>query len=578
MEGKSFSFSDVSLNNESGIKTVSTNSLVAKVKNWNKRNCPGWMLDMMTADEPPSNFSVGECWAELVKRSQEVTVSTVKNQLEVVSKNNGVRFCVNGDLKVVKPDGKEMIMVQKQGYFLKPSLAEQPVVKIEVAIEAVLDVIKGNIKRTNEKNLTVEFVDEDRCKAVKAPYMNFQSKFFSSTMQRVWLFKEMESGIRTELLTDFDKYAPGIYDTQSVAEVKYDKGTKSVKVAVSTPKISSWSKFYSYLAHSRAYRGADGCVQANCSVGYYVGCVSDQYYRMYVTVSNICRLGHKFKTRRLELTELKADMTMAVVKSLACAGWSIRVIYDSTKPVSEKTDDPGVYRHIKFGGVYLKYFAINDTPPVMNSAVYTPSVGIDKWKDAVQHTSDNVVLFSTIYSHDGVFRQFGDFLEPSSSAHTGQILVCSHKTGGVDSGAYVSRCVSANVYKNYFIYTRELFFLKDPFKVDFDVFITPTKYTPVTVEEEEFEVFAIRNNPFQFTDDDVQKAVETMAKNKVEEKKQKGVVVTQQEQVSQIAVVELQSAFNQLQVGDTSQAAILTEHQQRLAQLEGQVNDDADFF
>lgn len=579
MEVTKFSFSDVALTNDSGIKTISTNSLVAKVKSWNNRNCPGWMLSMATADEPPCKFSVGECWAELLKRSEANTSSAVRSQLENVAKNNAIRFCASGDVKIVRPDGKEMTMVEKQGFFLKSAFVSSPIVLIEVAIESVLDVIKGNIKKTNEKNLTVEYVDEEKCKVVKAPYMNFQSKFFSTSMQRVYLYKEMEAGVRTELLKDFDKYAASIYKTDVITPVSYDVNTKSVKIEIVAPKIATWSKFYSYLQACRAYRGADGCVQAQSSVGYYIGCVGDQYYRMYVTVSNICRLGYRFKTTCLELTELKGELTLAVVKSLVAAGWSIRIIYDSTKEISKKNDEKGVFRHVPFTGPYLKYFSLNDTAPVMNASVYTPSVGIDKWKDAVRLVADKAILFSTIYCHDALFSEFRFYLEPSSSAHSGQVMICSHKTEELDSLAYLRRSVSANVYKNFFIYTRDLFFLKDPFRVKFDVLITPSKYSPLALDDDDYEVFPIRNNPFEFSVDDVNKALLLMAENKIEEKRAMGKVVSKEDQVSQLQMTELQASFEPMVKDTSGEGDLLSDHLKKLAELEAAGgNEDNDFY
>jgi len=218
-------------------------------------------------------------------------------------------------------------------------------------------------------------------------------------------------------------------------------------ISTMTPKFSSWPKFYSYLASCRLYRGQDSGAQSRLSCGYYFGNMPEHFYRTAVTVGNICRLGLFFQTKRLEIRELKGDMTLAVVNSLASQGWSVRVLYDMTRTIIQKPDVVGVYRYVPFDGFYLRHLALNDGIPQAVSKVFKPSTGLMKWKDDTIGVPEAAIVFSTIYVYEEIFADYKDYLMPSLSAHTGQILICSRKTKGVTSLDYMTRCIRANIIK-----------------------------------------------------------------------------------------------------------------------------------
>jgi len=492
---------EFALGSSKSIKEVSVNDLVATLIKIKKNNIPGWMTEMQTGEGNPTQYGFKDVWTELIIRKEQEKISQVKTAFEKLSEKKLISVSTDSGVSLSTVSGQSMVLQNVHGFHLPKKMVENPITPTETGREVVMDMIQFHVKNQDEEKKTIQYISEAETKAVRMPFIPFFDIFQSSELKRSALVKEYAPKIRRALGQDLNGTVVAVFsDKDKKMRIPYEGGVFPIESQ--RPKTAHWQAFYNYLKNCRAYRGADGKKQASFSSHYYFGHMPISYYRTAVTVGNISRLGAKYSVKCLELREIKNDMTLAVVNSLASIGWSIRVLYDATKKKCETPNQAGVWRYVPFSDFYLRYHTLTDHVPNMVSQVFKVSTAIDQWMEDSKNVPKSAILFATIYCHDGLFDRDDYTLMPSLSAHTGQILIVGVKPKKdeilVKSAEYRDRCVSANAFKNAYVFKRALYYPKDPYRLDFTLRFVANQMVLETGKEEEWEEFSIPDNIFEF--------------------------------------------------------------------------------
>jgi len=492
---------EFALGSSKSIKEVSVNDLVATLIKIKKNNIPGWMTEMQTGEGIPTQYGFKDVWAELIIRKEQEKISQVKTAFEKLSEKKMINVTPDNVVSLGNTSGQNMVLQNVHGFHLPKKMAESPVTPTETGREVVMDMIQFHVKAQDEEKKTIQYISEAEAKAVRMPFIPFFDMFQSSELKRSAMVKEYAPKIRKALGQDLNGTVRAVLsDKDKKMRIPYEGGV--FPIVAEKPKTAHWQAFYNYLKNCRAYRGADGKKQSSFSSHYYFGHMPIAYYRTAVTVGNICRLGIKYGIKCLELREIKGDMTLSVVNSLASQGWSIRILYDATKKKSDNVDQPGVWRYVPFQGFYLRYHTLTDHSPNVVSHIFKVSTAIDQWTEDSKSIPKGAIMFATIYCHDALFERRDYTLVPSLSAHTGQVLIVSpppeDKESQLDNFEYRSRCVTANTYKNTYVFKRSLYYPKDPYKLDFNLRFVTNQIVSDGGKEEEWEEFNIVDNVFKF--------------------------------------------------------------------------------
>jgi len=473
-------------NVEKDISRETSAALAQRIIQFKGIHTPDWVKGYIGEKTTVANCTFGEAWGELLKRENEKKISPVRNALEQAAKGNMIRVKADASVVVVNKENKSMAMAPVLGFWTKKLPNEENMAQLNTiaVIESLKDVVSVAITKSVDSKNYAEVVQPEVADILKCPVYPVSAKFYNTQEQRV--------STRKEIFRDIDKvmYSQPNEVIQYLTNVKtltFDKFVFSVNMRV--PKLSNWPQAYRYLVDSRKYRGKDSGEQAQASVGYYYGSMTDMMYRTAYVVSDLTRLSMKYGRKCLEIGSVNNLITLTVIHSLVSAGWTVRCIHDFSRPVSDSLT-VGYFQRVPFPDIYLSYVDSQDKFPYVNNC-YVPTPAYQNFLNRPDIKGS--IEFTYLFAQKALFEQERLTLIPSAHAHAGSIIVLRDQDSSrevVKEEEYLQRFVMANACKNVFPFTRERFILKDPFAFkEAFAFVLAKVFSTIDDKSYDFEVF-----------------------------------------------------------------------------------------